>query len=92
MRDIKELLELLVDYIEKEDEDDFCGMCMSTNMMKDNHIISSEEEECIDKYIYENKPSDSLSGWWWPVENNLQPKEPRLKFINELITKLNEKN
>ena len=85
-RDIKELLLLLVDYINSNDIE--TGMCLCTTYMyKDNKITASERVSLF-TFMDNNPPVHikyfGTNVFWWREGD----KEPRLKWLNEQIAKL----
>ncbi len=81
MRNIKELLKLLLNYIEKNGMDN-SGLCWGTQLMFDNDMICSDEVHLLFQYIETNMPHNvPHSGFAWP-KGLLKP---RIKWLKKEI-------
>ena len=86
MRDIKELLEILL-YNYKNNRIysiQKLGICWAMDILYQENIISLEEKCILSEYIYSNRPEYAWIGYWW-LEGDVPP---RIKFLKQLIKKL----
>lgn len=82
-RGIVELLNLLKDYIIKDEY--FKGMCIQISLMVVSNAIDTSEEIIIRNYLKNQKPlTKNHLGFWWTKGN----KKPRLDWIDKQIKKL----
>lgn len=83
MRDIKELLEILLDKYENNSiyTIQSTGLCWAISKLLDEGIISGEEYDILIEYLYHNKPEYAWIGYWW-LEGDVPP---RIKFLKKLI-------
>lgn len=87
MRDIKTLLEVLLDQYENYRIDliQWSGLCFAINRLRVGHVIDQHDEEALLKVINANKPDAVWSErYWWPKGEV----EPRIEFLNKLISEL----
>lgn len=82
-RDIKELLELLREYIIKQDGT-FIGMCAEIIEMNKRGFITEGERFLLKRYLTKNKPVSTRNVYWWPAGF----KTPRINWLDEEIIKL----
>ena len=88
MRDIKELLEILLHQYQNN-PDNFirsAGLCHATIFITVIHVIDSVEAWELRKFIYNKKPaycSDVYLFWWQPGEI-----QPRIEFLKKIISEL----
>ena len=86
MRDIKTLLEILLDQYENNriDRIQWTGLCFAINRLRVSHVIDQHDEEALLKVIKANKPDAVWSEtYWWPEGHT----KPRIKFLQKLISK-----
>lgn len=83
MRDIKELLEILLDKYENNSiymiQSD--GLCWAIQRLCDENIILLQEGDILSEYLYSNKPEWAWAGYWWTMGDV----PPRIKFLKKLI-------
>ena len=86
MRDIKTLLELLLDQYQNNRIGgiQWSGLCWAIQRLRERNIISLQEDGILTKYLCSNKPRKAGAGHWWPAGET----KPRIKFIKQLISKL----
>ena len=86
MRDIKTLLEILLDYYKNNKiysiQSD--GLCWAIQRLCDENIILLQEGDILLEYLYSNKPEWAWAGYWWTMGDV----PPRIKFLKQLIKKL----
>lgn len=90
MRDIKTLLQLVLDNINEERS--IHGLCYQASILYGNRIITREEYLCLDDYITNNRPK-WYSSWesfkckghpfYWKPSNI----KPRIKWLKKHIKK-----
>jgi len=98
MRTIKELLILLREELPIRINHPKGGsLCWTIANLWIDDLITDEEYEEVNDYIYENKPEDAwdycvgddfdrVNGFWWPYGEL----EPRLEFLDKLINEIDE--
>ena len=87
MRDIKTLLEILLDQYQNNRIDgiQWAGLCFAIIRIDVGHVIDQYEKEDLFDVINANKPDIVWSGkYWWPKGEV----EPRVEFLKQLISKL----
>ena len=90
MRTIKELLEMLRQFIPENIITDMGGsICYSIMDMYYNDLINKTEETGLLKYIESNRPPECIEkqnelDFWWPYGELT----PRLEFLDKLIAEL----
>lgn len=86
MRDIKELLEILLDNYENNSiyMIQSNGLCWAIQRLCDENIILLQEGDILLEYLYSNKPEWAWAGFWWTIGDV----PPRIKFLKQLIEKL----
>ena len=86
MRDIKTLLEVLLDQYENNIIDDIqvFGLCWAIKKIFDKNVISEDEYYHLDDIINNNCPNGlEGSGYWWRSGATA----PRIEFLKQLIKK-----
>jgi len=90
MRDIKTLLEILLDQYENNPDDDIRseGLRYALSYLYfDEGIIERDERFTVDNYIKCHHPKGSFlsdeDDYWWPDGET----EPRIEFLKQLIMK-----
>ena len=86
MRDIKTLLELLLDQYEnnKTYGIQWAGLCLAIIRLHTSRVIDYYDKEALLKVIKTNRPESAESFYWWP-EGEV---EPRVEFLKQLISEL----
>ena len=87
MRDIKTLLEVLLDRYQHDEADTirWRGLCHAVIIIRYRDLITQEEERLLKRYLKENRPKYSrLTGFWWPKGKTA----PRIEFLKKLISEL----
>ena len=87
MRDIKELLEILLDQYENNRIDGIqrFGLCWAIWRLSKHELINSNEDYVLGAYITKKRPYWAYEmSYWWPAGET----KPRIKFIKQLISKL----
>lgn len=94
MRDIKTLLQVLLNYLKENKSYKESGICSTINMARSYGMISKSESIILQTYINENRPLTfrrlfNPEGYWWP-EMYKAPiyKEERVAYLEKLIKKL----
>lgn len=75
MRPLKELLQILLDEVERNGAEN--GLCVVTFVLQKKNVISEEEENILDDFIEENL-----------FKLNLRETAPRIEFLKNEIEKL----
>ncbi len=82
-RDLKTLLQLVLEYTETEK--DYEGLCATIDNMTSNKKITDAEYCELDTY-FDNNPAPNyykrVDGWWWNPGN----KPPRLRYLKKHIS------
>ena len=83
MRDIKTLLEILLDQYQNHIDDNIrsLGLSWAILFLRDEWIISGAERIVLRYYMLSNKPEKRFNGYWWPAGEI----EPRVEFLKQLI-------
>ena len=85
MRDIKTLLEILLNQYQKHPDDvRSLGLCDSVKHIYHHNLINPHEREVILDVIKSNRPAGLGSAYWWPKGET----EPRIEFLKKLISEL----
>ena len=84
MRDIKTLLELLLDQYQNNRLEyiQWSGLCFAIISIG-GRVIDQNEKEALLKVIKANRPESAGSFHWWPKGEV----EPRVEFLKQLIMK-----
>lgn len=77
----RRLIQLVKDYIITEE--DFMGLCSTTNEIRDNGIITEHERISLLTFFREHSPNRNKT-FWWPMKD----KQPRLDFLDMLLKKI----
>lgn len=86
MRDIKTLLEILLDQYDNNRFEgiQWSGLCFAIIRIRISHVIDQPDEDALLKVIKANRPESAESLlYWWPKGEV----EPRVKFLKQLIMK-----
>ena len=85
MRDIKELLEILLDQYQNDKIYGIrrSGLCNAVYELKLIALISEQEEDAILKTLRQSRPNRS-GDWYWPRGRV----NPRIEFLKKLISEL----
>jgi hypothetical protein len=85
MRDIKELLILLLESVKEESEISFFGMCCNILELEDDSIITNDERHALETYLKDMRPVDTGDSifWWYPVV-----RAPRIEWLENQIKSL----
>ena len=86
MRDIKTLLEILLDQYQNNRLEyiQWSGLCFAIIRLRIGHVIDQTDEEALLKVIKANRPKLVESPlYWWPKGET----EPRIEFLKQLIKK-----
>ena len=86
MRDIKTLLEILLDQYENNRLEgiQWSGLCFAIIRLRIGHVIDQSDEDALLKVIKANRPESAGSLlYWWPKGEV----EPRVEFLKQLIKK-----
>ena len=86
MRDIKTLLEILLDQYENNRLEGIqsLGLCFAIIRLRIGHVIDQTDEEALLNVIKNNRPELAVSLlYWWPKGET----EPRIEFLKQLIKK-----
>ena len=87
MRDIKTLLEILLDQYENNRLEgiQWSGLCFAIIRLRIGHVIDQSDEDALLKVIKANRPESAVSLlYWWPKGEV----EPRVEFLKKLISEL----
>jgi len=86
MRSEKELLQVLLDNIDKLEY----GLCLLIIILKENSLISEQEEEILNEFISNKAPERYHSIRKYRMAYNWESgeKQPRIDWLNEQIAKL----
>lgn len=87
MRDIKTLLELLLDQYQNNRIEgiQWSGLCFAIIRLDVDHMIDQYEKEDLFDVIEANKPDTPWSEkYWWPKGHT----KPRVEFLKKLISEL----
>ena len=78
------------DNIELFEKEKMGGLCRLTAHLCNGDVITEDEEEIIDKYIYRNAPKrySEYTGMELEFKWTQYELKPRLKWLNEQIKKL----
>ena len=85
MRDIKTLLEILLDQYQNNRLEyiQWSGLCFAIISI-DGRVIDQNEKDALLKVIKANRPESAVSLlYWWPKGEV----EPRIEFLQQLIMK-----
>ena len=85
MRDIKTLLEVLLDQYQNNKiyRIQWAGLCLAITKLRNAGVIDQSDKEALLKVIEANRPESAGSFYWWPVGEI----EPRVEFLKQLIKK-----
>lgn len=87
MRDIKKLLDILLDQYENNRIGGIqrFGICWAIGELSEYELINSHEDYVLGAYIIKNRPDWSYGmSYWWPAGET----KPRIKFLKQLIYEL----
>ena len=90
MRPIKELLEIVLkevvgeEYMDRPWRERYSCLCEVTYDLRDTDIITHEEFLFIDKYLFDNRPDDERTVYYWPKGDMIVRKEWLTKQIEKL--------
>lgn len=89
MRDIKTLLEILLDQYENHKDSDVRnkGLCHAIKVLHESHgVFTTEERARLDTFIYEHRPNRwaGEDDFWW----DMGVVYPRIKFLMRLMNRL----
>ena len=87
MRDIKTLLEILLDQYQHHEDNaiEWTGLCSAIITLRTFDLITEGEKKVLEGHIKENRPDLSrLKLYWWPKGET----EPRIEFLKKLISEL----
>ena len=86
MRDIKTLLEILLDQYQNNRIDgiQWAGLCFAIIRIDVGHVIDQYEKEDLFDVIKANRPESAAPFYWWPKGEV----EPRVEFLKKLISEL----
>ena len=87
MRDIKTLLEILLDQYENNrlERIQWSGLCFAIIRINVGHVIDQYEKEDLLRVIKANRPYSVVSPlYWWPKGEIT----PRIEFLKQLISEL----
>lgn len=90
MRDIKTLLEVLLDQYKNNRIDGIqrFGICWAITRLTMTDIISVQENGILTECIFSNKPGYAWGGYWWTKGDV----PLRIKFLKQLISKLKKEH
>ena len=85
MRDIKTLLEILLDQYQNNRLEGIqsSGLCFAIIRLRVGHVINQTDEDALLKVIKSNHPAGVRTAYWW-TEGEVKP---RVKFLKQLIMK-----
>ena len=85
MRDIKTLLEILLDQYQSNRIDgiQWAGFCFAMIRIDVGHVIDQYEKEDLFDVIKANRPELAEPFYWWPKCEV----KPRVEFLKQLIMK-----
>ena len=86
MRDIKQLLDVLLDEYQHNPDDKIrsLGLCFAVKRLCYYNLINLHEKDGLLYVIKANRPTDVGNAFWW----HQGEVEPRVEFLKQLISKL----
>ena len=87
MRNIKTLLEILLDQYQNNSDDKIRskGLCLAVFMLHDHRIINLYDRKALLYVIKANRPKSVVSPIYWWAQGRTAP---RIEFLEQLISKI----